>query len=502
MARARSASTNRLLVGRLQRIFIKPWVFSISAVSDSLGVVAHRRQPRRVSVGEDPVARIRCPTQYTERFPNVQAAIGLAALEQLDEWTAQAQANARLRERARSRTCPAFSRRMCRRTARTSTTSTAYSGPSSRASQRKRRSTPAIALPAREDGAVWRLGHAARVLRHRRTSTWRSARAPGCSTSATWARSRSPARTRWPRVQRISCNDASKLQVGAGAVFRAPDPAAAPSSTICSSTGSAPITSCSSSTPRTSSRTTPGSPSSINDAGDAVVVDASSRYALLAVQGPAAARRRAAADRASIWRDSSTTRSPTARSRTSARRSRGPATPARTGSRSSSRRSRPTASGRRFSRPASPPVSIPCGLGRARHAPARSRDAAVRQRHRRDDDARSRRASAGLSAGRRTTSSARRRFARRRPRRVTRSWSASSCVDPGIARHGLRRLRRRRHDSRHGHQRHADAVFEEGDRHGLPADRSTRRRAPSSRSTSAAGGRARASCRCRFTNAA
>ena len=38
---------------------------------------------------------IRCPTQYTERFPNVQAAIGLAALAALDGWTAQAQANAR-----------------------------------------------------------------------------------------------------------------------------------------------------------------------------------------------------------------------------------------------------------------------------------------------------------------------------------------------------------------------------------------------------------------------
>ena len=54
-------------------------------------------------------------------------------------------------------------------------------------------------------------------------------------------------------------------------------------------------------------------------AGDAVVVDASSRYALLAVQGPTAARCRAAADRRRPGVDRVTTRSRTARSRTSAR---------------------------------------------------------------------------------------------------------------------------------------------------------------------------------------
>jgi perosamine synthetase len=35
------------------------------------------------------------PDQYTERFPNVQAAIGLAALNRLDTWTSQVQANAK-----------------------------------------------------------------------------------------------------------------------------------------------------------------------------------------------------------------------------------------------------------------------------------------------------------------------------------------------------------------------------------------------------------------------
>ena len=40
------------------------------------------------------------PDQYTERFPNVQAAIGLEALTHLDMWTAQAQANAAYVNRA------------------------------------------------------------------------------------------------------------------------------------------------------------------------------------------------------------------------------------------------------------------------------------------------------------------------------------------------------------------------------------------------------------------
>ena len=70
------------------------------------------------------------PDQYTERFPNVQAAIGLAALKHLDEWTAQAQANAAVREPRRSAGLPGHPAAAARRrTARTSTTSTACIGP-------------------------------------------------------------------------------------------------------------------------------------------------------------------------------------------------------------------------------------------------------------------------------------------------------------------------------------------------------------------------------------
>jgi perosamine synthetase len=90
---------NRLLVGRLQRIFIKPWVFTISAfpilwVSSLLGAnpdVYLWEEIRRL----DPL-----PDSYTERFPNVQAAIGLAALERLDAWTDRTRQHVRVMNQA------------------------------------------------------------------------------------------------------------------------------------------------------------------------------------------------------------------------------------------------------------------------------------------------------------------------------------------------------------------------------------------------------------------
>ena len=85
--------TERLLVGRLQRIFIKPWVFSIS-LFPVLWVSSLIDANPDVFFWEKIRSLHPLPEHYTERFPNVQAAIGLAALEQLDEWTAQAQSNA------------------------------------------------------------------------------------------------------------------------------------------------------------------------------------------------------------------------------------------------------------------------------------------------------------------------------------------------------------------------------------------------------------------------
>jgi dTDP-4-amino-4,6-dideoxygalactose transaminase len=84
---------DRLLMGRLQRIFIKPWVFSIS-LFPVLWVSALVDANPDVFLWEKIRSLDPLPDQYAERFPNVQAAIGLAALARLDGWTAQAQANA------------------------------------------------------------------------------------------------------------------------------------------------------------------------------------------------------------------------------------------------------------------------------------------------------------------------------------------------------------------------------------------------------------------------
>src|SRR5436190_4762405 len=81
---------DRLLMGRLQRIFIKPWVFSIS-LFPVLWVSALIDANPDVFLWEKIRSLHPLPDQYTERFPNVQAAFGLAGLARLDGWTAQAQ---------------------------------------------------------------------------------------------------------------------------------------------------------------------------------------------------------------------------------------------------------------------------------------------------------------------------------------------------------------------------------------------------------------------------
>ena len=73
-------------MGRLQRIFIKPWVFTISAFP-ILWVSALIDANPDVYLWEKIRSLDPLPDVYTERFPNAQAAIGLAALDMLDEWT-------------------------------------------------------------------------------------------------------------------------------------------------------------------------------------------------------------------------------------------------------------------------------------------------------------------------------------------------------------------------------------------------------------------------------
>jgi dTDP-4-amino-4,6-dideoxygalactose transaminase len=91
--------TERLLMGRVQRNFMKPWVFSIS-LFPVLWVSALIDANPDVFLWEKIRSLHPLPDQYTERFPNVQAAIGLAALKKLDDWTSQAQANAAYVNRA------------------------------------------------------------------------------------------------------------------------------------------------------------------------------------------------------------------------------------------------------------------------------------------------------------------------------------------------------------------------------------------------------------------
>jgi len=83
----------RLLTGRLQRIFIKPWVFSIS-LFPVLWISALIDANPDVFLWETIRSLQPLPEAYTERFPNVQAAIGLEALKHFDEWTASAQRHA------------------------------------------------------------------------------------------------------------------------------------------------------------------------------------------------------------------------------------------------------------------------------------------------------------------------------------------------------------------------------------------------------------------------
>jgi dTDP-4-amino-4,6-dideoxygalactose transaminase len=90
---------NRLLVGRLQRIFIKPWVFTVSAfpilwVSSLIGANPD------VYLWEKIRSLRPLPDGYTERFPNVQGAIGVAALAQLDRWTSETRRHARTMDEA------------------------------------------------------------------------------------------------------------------------------------------------------------------------------------------------------------------------------------------------------------------------------------------------------------------------------------------------------------------------------------------------------------------
>jgi dTDP-4-amino-4,6-dideoxygalactose transaminase len=85
----------RLHLGRLQRVFTRPEVFTITAFP-ILWAASWLGAKTDVYLWEPIRSLEALPASYTERYSNVQAALGLAGLERLDEWTRLTRAHARL----------------------------------------------------------------------------------------------------------------------------------------------------------------------------------------------------------------------------------------------------------------------------------------------------------------------------------------------------------------------------------------------------------------------
>jgi perosamine synthetase len=83
----------RLRLGRLQRIFTRPRVFTTTAFPILWAASWFKAKPD-VYLWESIRPLDALPASYTERYSNVQAALGLAGLERLDEWTQLTRAHA------------------------------------------------------------------------------------------------------------------------------------------------------------------------------------------------------------------------------------------------------------------------------------------------------------------------------------------------------------------------------------------------------------------------
>jgi dTDP-4-amino-4,6-dideoxygalactose transaminase len=86
---------HRLRVGRLQRIFTRPRVFSCSAFPILWAASFFKARPD-VYLWESIRPLNPLPASYTERYSNVQAALGLAGLDRLNQDTQANQAHARI----------------------------------------------------------------------------------------------------------------------------------------------------------------------------------------------------------------------------------------------------------------------------------------------------------------------------------------------------------------------------------------------------------------------
>ena len=89
-----SRVNNRLKIGRAQRFFTRPGVFTFSGFPILWAASWFDANPD-IYLWEPIRALDPLPAAYLERLPNVQAAIGLAGLDLLDEWTDATRAHAR-----------------------------------------------------------------------------------------------------------------------------------------------------------------------------------------------------------------------------------------------------------------------------------------------------------------------------------------------------------------------------------------------------------------------
>lgn len=87
--------SKKLLFGRLQRLFIRPDVFTWT-LFPILWARSWTNSASDIYVWEQVRPLNPLPDGYRERYSNVQAALGLEGLKYLDEWTRQGQANAGL----------------------------------------------------------------------------------------------------------------------------------------------------------------------------------------------------------------------------------------------------------------------------------------------------------------------------------------------------------------------------------------------------------------------
>ncbi|MFN8007988.1 MAG: aminotransferase class I/II-fold pyridoxal phosphate-dependent enzyme [Terriglobia bacterium] len=85
----------KLLQGRIQRIFTRPSVFTFSAFP-ILYAASHLNARPDVYLWEKIRHLKALPLSYTQRYTNVQAALGLAGLNFLDEWNQRTRAHAQL----------------------------------------------------------------------------------------------------------------------------------------------------------------------------------------------------------------------------------------------------------------------------------------------------------------------------------------------------------------------------------------------------------------------